>query len=119
MKKLFRGVLGLLARIAVVFNRMFNKGDAAANPAGKGTGNQIRTGILNEMQVGILFRSDTRIPGIDSIRRAKESLAYDLTEEGCTLAAGAEEDHDPVGAGSANRHDMRHADPFHGKIGRE
>ncbi len=42
MKKLFRGVLGLLARIAVVFNRMFNKGDAAANPAGKGTGNEAR-----------------------------------------------------------------------------
>ena len=42
MKKLIRGVLGWLASVAVVFNRMFNKGDAAANPAGKGTGNEAR-----------------------------------------------------------------------------
>ena len=40
--KIISAVLGFFARIAVYFGGIFNKGDAAANPAGKGTGNEAR-----------------------------------------------------------------------------
>ena len=40
--KIISAILGFFARIAVWFGRIFNKGDASANPAGKGTGNEAR-----------------------------------------------------------------------------
>ena len=42
IRKIFIAILGFFARIAVSFNGIFNKGDASANPAGRGTGNEAR-----------------------------------------------------------------------------
>ena len=38
IRKVFSAILGFFARIAVSFNKIFNKGDVSSNPAGKGTG---------------------------------------------------------------------------------
>ena len=40
--KIISGILGFFARIAVSFGKIFNKDDVAANPAGRGTGNEAR-----------------------------------------------------------------------------
>ena len=42
IRKIFGGILGFFARIAVWFGRIFDKGDSSANPAGRGTGNEAR-----------------------------------------------------------------------------
>ena len=42
IRKVFSAILGFFARIAVSFNKIFNKGDVSSNPAGKGTGNEAR-----------------------------------------------------------------------------
>ena len=42
IKTIIGAILGLFARIAVFFGKIFNKGDVSANPAGRGTGNEAR-----------------------------------------------------------------------------
>lgn len=42
IKKMIRAILGFFARFAVMFGKIFNKDDASANPAGRGTGNEAR-----------------------------------------------------------------------------
>ncbi len=42
IKAVLSAVLGFFAKIAVSFNRIFNKDDVSSNPAGRGTGNEAR-----------------------------------------------------------------------------